>query len=473
MTVDAAPLTPEAPAHHHVHRHVDDLPFSRAHLKIWGLSAAGMLMGGYSIYLMGVVLPLLKRDSDFSMSDWQVGAIAAAGVFGLFLGAVIFGSVVDKFGRRLMYRLDPLILIVFGTATALSPDPWWMMVSQVFFGMGIGADYPIGSAYVSETMPKRMRARMIGGVIACQAVGGVLAVIAGFVLLDLFEDVSVWRWMIGSVVPIALIVFVFRLGIQESPRWLAEQGRIDEACTALRNLLGPDVELVIPPQAARHRPKPHSWSELFSPAMRRRTILTTVPWLCMDIAVYGMGIFTPIILVQMHFGPSAGDAGSTFIAQRLGAIEGSAFVDAFLIVGFAIGIALMSRVARIRMQILGFACMTAGLGLLAAGASFHDSMPLVIAGFVLFNTMMNAGPNLTTYTIPAEVFPVRLRASGHGLATGFGKIGATSGVLLFPVIQQHIGLIGTLALVAGIALLGALMTAAFRVDPEAEAVDTD
>ncbi len=473
MTVGRSKIAPNAPAHHHVHRHVDNLPFSRAHLRIWASSAAGMLMGGYAIYSMGVVLPLLDRDPAFEVSTWQLGAIPAAGVFGLLLGAVVFGGVVDRFGRKIVYRLNPLVLAVTGFATAIAPTPEWMIASQLLFGMGVGSDYPIGSAYVSETMPRAMRPRLIGAVIASQAVGGVLAVGVGFVLLDHAQNAGVWRWLIGSVVPIAALTFAVRLTIPESPRWLAEQGRVDEACAALRSMLGRNVELTIPEDARPHSPRPVSWAELFAPGMRRRTILTTVPWLCMDIGVYGIGTFTPLILVQMHFADAADGKHATFIAERLSAIEGSGFVDVFLVLGFAIGIALMGHVSRIRMQALGFVCMALGLGVLAAGSRFGNPLWLVLPGFALFNTMMNAGPNLTTYTIPAEVFPVRLRASGHGLATACGKVGATCSVLLFPTIQREIGLVATLGTVAAIALLGGIITLLFRVDPEAEAIDTD
>ena len=105
-------------------------------------------------------------------------------------------------------------------------------------------------------------------------------------------------------------------------------------------------------------------------------------------------------------------------------------------------------------QILGFLCMAAGLALIATGLLRGDDMVFIVAGFILFNTMMNAGPNLATYTIPSEVFPVRLRASGHGLATGAGKLGATAVVLLFPIVQDALGLMATLLIVAGFAILG-------------------
>ena len=433
------PLPADAPAHQHVHQHVDEMRFGSRHLKVWLLSAAGLLMGGYSFVSIGVALPLMAKDPDFPITEWQTGAIAAAAVFGRLLGAVIFGSLVDRYGRKIMYRVDPLILVVFGIATVLSPNPWWMIAFQVLFGMGIGGDYPICSAYVSEVMPKRLRSRMVAGVMACQAVGSVLAALVGFLLLWSFPDVSTWHWILVSVVPFALVVFLLRMTVPESPKWLAEQGRIDEAAAAIKKLLGPDAELDIPEQAPVEKAEKSSWGELFGPAMRRRTILTAVPWLCMDIAVYGVGIFTPVILVQLHMQGNVTGIDNVFIANRLGAIEGSVFIDLFLVVGFALGIALMSRVTRIRMQILGFLCMAVGLGLIATGSLRGNDMVFIVAGFILFNTMMNAGPNLSTYTIPSEVFPVRLRASGHGLATGCGKLGATAGVLFFPIVQGSPG----------------------------------
>ena len=370
------PLALDTPAHHHLHRHVDELPFSRHHLKIWLLSAAGLLMGGYSFVSIGLVLPLMANDPSFTINEWQTGAIAAAAVFGRMLGAIIFGSLVDRYGRKIMYRLDPLIIVVFGIATVLAPNPGWMIVFQVLFGMGLGGDYPISSAYVSETMPKRLRSRMVAGVMACQAVGSVLAALAGFFLLRSSPDIATWHWILVSVVPIALVTFLLRLTIPESPKWLAEQGRIDEAVAALKKLLGPDVEPHIPDQAPLKKFKKPSLGELFGPNMRRRTILTAVPWLCMDIAVYGVGIFTPIILVQLHMQGTITGIDNVFIGQRLGAIEGSVFIDLFLVVGFAIGIALVNKVALIRMQILGFVCMAIGLGLIATGSLRGNEMVL-------------------------------------------------------------------------------------------------
>ncbi|HEX2842516.1 MFS transporter [Hyphomicrobium sp.] len=458
-------LSAGAPAHYHVHNAVDEMPFGWRHLRVWAVSAAGLLMAGYSFFMIGIVLPLMQKDPSFPLSTFQSGAIAAAGIVGTLVGALVFGSLVDRFGRKWIFRLDPAILCVFGIASALAPNAAWLIAAQFLFGLGIGGDYPIAEAYVSETMPRRIRSRMVAGVIACQAVGGVLAAAVGYWALKFNPTIFEWRWMLASIVPIAAVVFLLRLQIPESPRWLAEHGRIDEATQALVDLLGPGAMCSIPQEAPIIPPPTSSWFDLFRADMRKQTALICLPWPCMDIAVYGIGIFTPLILLQIHADTAVSDISNSFIAQRLGAIKGAGLMDAALVGGFVLGIALMIRTTRVGMQILGFICMFVGLLLVMLGTALGNTPLLIFSGFILFNTMMNAGPNLTTYTMPTEIMPVRLRASAAGLGAACGKAGAAIVTLLFPLLLGKLGLVGTLAVVATFAVLGALATYRFRVQP--------
>lgn len=458
-----------APAHLHVHHAVDTAAFGWPHLRLWLIAAGGLLLGGFTFFMVGIVLPLLKQDAAFGIELWQVGAIGAAGLLGRLLGALLFGGLVDRHGRKTMFRLDPLMIAVFGAASAFAPHAGWLIAFQVLVGMGVGGDYPIAQAYVSEAMPVRWRSRLVAGVIACQAVGELLAAAVGFALLYHDPVAGAWRSIALAIVPLALVLFFLRLRVPESPKWLAEQGRIDEARAAMRRLLGPDIELTIPPEAPVRNLGKAGWSEMFSPQARRATILTAVPWALQDVAVYGIGIFTPMILLQLHLHGDYGAIAPPAIAQRLSAIRGSGIVDVFLVAGFLLGIAIMGRVQLLKMQIAGFVCMAAGLALVAAGSADHDNLPLIVVGFILFNTMLNAGPNLTTYTMPSEVFPVRLRATGHGFATSVGKLGATICTLVFPALIAHLGVAATLLIVSVLSIVGAAVTWAFRVAPGADA----
>jgi MFS family permease len=203
---------------------------------------------------------------------------------------------------------------------------------------------------------------------------------------------------------------------------------------------------------------------LFSRPYRTRTLLVSVPWFLMDIATYGVGLFTPVILGAMHFG--AGATGT--IAADFADAKGSGAIDAFLLVGFLVGLWAVPRFGRIRMQVVGFLGMMLGmLVLLYASLAAHGTsaqVPLIIGGFVLFNLAMNAGPNATTFTLGPELFPTAVRALASGFGAAVAKAGATLGTFLLPQVRVAFGLEGVLSLMAAVAALGAIATLAFSVE---------
>jgi hypothetical protein len=211
--------------------------------------------------------------------------------------------------------------------------------------------------------------------------------------------------------------------------------------------------------------------QLFSRRWRRRTVFTAVPWFLMDIATYGVGIFTPTRLASL----SLAGANTTFIADDIVSTKGTAVLDIFLVIGFALAIVLVDRIGRVPLQLTGFAVMTLALCILAVGGQLPGGgeahIGMVIVGFALFNTFMNLGPNATTFALPAEVFPSEMRTAGHGFATGCGKLGAALGTFLFPVLLAVIGQSALLYAVAVACALGFLVTLAFRVEQRGRSLD--
>jgi nitrate/nitrite transporter NarK len=156
------------------------------------------------------------------------------------------------------------------------------------------------------------------------------------------------------------------------------------------------------------------------------------------------------------------------LAAEYADIKGSAAVDLFLLVGFLVGLWVVPRVGRIRMQVIGFGGMVVGmLTLLIAtqldgGAGRH--VGLVLTGFVIFNLLMNAGPNSTTFTLSPELFPTQLRASASGFAAGTAKLGATLGVFVLPIFKSSFGIPAVLGSMAVVSFLGLLVTAVVARD---------
>jgi hypothetical protein len=178
----------------------------------------------------------------------------------------------------------------------------------------------------------------------------------------------------------------------------------------------------------------------------------------MDVATYGVGLFTPVILGALHFASS----GAGTVASVFADAEGSGLIDLFVLIGFGAGILAVPRFGRIPMQVAGMAIGMLLLMLAAlAGDGPHAHLGLVIAGFVLFNFAMNAGPNATTFTLAPILFPTGIRASASGFAAASAKIGATLGTFLVPQIQAAWGLVGVLALMAFVSVGGLIATAAF------------
>lgn len=440
---------------------LDNAPINRLHMKIWFTCAMGVFLDGFDFFIIGLAYPLISQDMGLS-DPFLEGVVVAAAIVGAMVGASTLGPLTDRMGRKKVYVVNLVAFVVFALFSALSWDVWSLLVSRFLLGLGIGAEYPISASFISEIVPSRRRGSMLIGCFAFQALGMLFGALAGLVVLEVYPQTHAWRWMLALGMVPAILVSFLRLTAPESPRWLISRGRVEEASAILSELLGREVS----PEQARSietTTRPPRYAELFAPQNRRRLVLATVPWFLMDIATYGVGLFTPIILAAMAFGGKG-----SLVATELASVEGAAFLDVFLVVGFLLAMRYIDRLGRIPLQLAGFASMAAGLFVLAwtttapGGSQAH--LPMVFFGFILFNLMMNAGPNSTTYVLPAEIFETGIRASAHGLASASAKFGAAVGVFFFPVLRDMLGMTATLVAVGCICLLAMAVTYVFRVE---------
>lgn len=452
---------------------LDGAALTRLHARYWLLAALGILLDGFDFFIVGVASPLIAED--FHVGDATKGLLCAAAIVGAMLGAGLLGPIADRIGRRRIFQLDLALFAVFSLLCMLAWSVWSLVAFRFMLGIAVGLDYPIAASYLAEVLPARDRGRLLVGAFSLQAVGIMLGALVGLVVLLALPDVESWRIMLGfGVVPAVLIMWL-RRGTPESPRWLAQNGHEAEAARVGEALVRHPVTVT---EADRQRAtvvpegmKALLQPELFKRKMIRRTVFTTVPWFLMDMATYGVGIFTPTLLAALALaGPDA-----TFISDDIASAGGTALLDVFLVVGFVIAISQVERIGRVPLQLLGFAVMAVALSMVAAaerlpgGGDAH--LWLVALGFGLFNTFMNAGPNATTYALPAEVFPSEMRAAGHGFAAACGKLGAAVGVFLFPIVQDDIGTSALLFALAAACLLAFAITLGFRIEPRGRSLD--
>jgi MFS family permease len=416
---------------------LDLAPMRGAQYRLFLLSTGGTLLNGFSLVVLGVALPLII--DQFAIGPGMVGLIGAAIVLGAVVGSAAGGPAADRFGRRPAYLVDMLVVAAGGALSAVAADPTTVLIGQFVVGFGVGIDFPVSGAYVAEFMPKSARGRMIVATIAFQSVGMLVAAAVAMAGLTALDQLGAWRAFFAVEAALAGIVFLCRLSLPESARWYMSRGRNAEAAQAIARIL-PSDRTKLEQLAAAAGPAVHNVSKLpqqsqplgigalFSAAYRTRTILVSVPWFLMDVATYGVGLFTPIILGGMALsgrlgGPVANDFADT---------RGTGAIDLFLLIGSLLSLWVVPRFGRMGMQNLGFVGMTVGMLILLfatlqqGGPARHA--PLVLVGFILFNLLMNLGPNATTFTMPPELFPTQMRASASGFAGSVAKLGATVGI---------------------------------------------
>ena len=450
---------------------LDDAPFTLKHAHIWFLSSMGIFLDGFDLFVMSIALPLII--TRFSASPLAQGAVGAASVVGAIFGALIGGRLCDKFGRKKVFLADLIIFIVFAVLSSFAWDLGSLILFRFLLGIGIGADYPICASYVCEFMPTRIRGRMMIAAFSFQAVGIFAAAAFGLFILAVHPVGSAWRWMLVAGAAPALLILVLRRTVPESARWHIQRGEWKLAMGVVRHLI-PDFTIkgeTKPPvkDAVKDEPEKRAWHShladyagLFSRQNLRRTILVTVPWFLMDFAFYGVGIFTPI-LIASFMGSNA--AGFNFIAQDFFSTEYTVFLDIFLVIGFILNILFIEKIGRIRLQLAGFIGMAAGMFILAASQSGSQTITaLAFVGFGLFNLLMNWGPNATTFLLPAELFPTRLRGTAHGFASALAKVGAACGIVFVPVMKASCGVQATIIMMGVICVVAFVVTWLTRID---------
>ena len=448
--------------------------------RIWWLAAAGKFFEGMMVFMTGVAMPLINWE--FHLTELQRGMVGAAALFGILIGASALGGLADHFGRKMMFIAEMALFTLFLILVALSPNVTCLIIFLFGLGLALGCDYPTAHLIISESIPTRARGCLVLSAFGFQALGALAGTAIGFIILK--HDVSAgdWRWMYACAIIPALIVLVGRFFVPQSPHWLMEKGRVEEAEEAMLVLLSRQpayphkitlFKAPEPPTSEKQKKEP-SLLKLFKKKNRRATILASLPWFLQDLGTYGIGIFTPTILAAT-IGMAQGSPRNLtdLIYRDMLSAKGAAAIDTLLIVGIFAAIYFADRLGRITLQILGFIGCALGLAVAAASTHFQGSlkMVLIFSGFLIFNFMTNMGPNAMTYLLAGEVFPTKIRGVGAGFAASFAKMGAVLTAFLFPLLLKDIGTQTLLLALVGTSLLGALVTWIFRIETNGVSIE--
>ena len=267
---------------------LDRLPATR---HIWGMVAL-LSLGGmfefYDLFFTGYVVPGLVKAgllANVSLAIFSGPAAFVAATFGgLFIGTFVFGYVADRYGRRTIFTWSMLWYSATTMIMAVQTTGMGVCLWRLIAGIGIGVELVTIDTYLSELMPKEMRGRAFAINQAIQfCVVPVVALLAYLLVPQAPYGIDGWRWvvLIGSAG--AIVVWFLRRGLPESPRWLINQGRLDEAnqvTAAIETRVRADLNGAMLPQPAAHdvgRTEPIGrFAEIWSPPYRSRTIMLVV-----------------------------------------------------------------------------------------------------------------------------------------------------------------------------------------------------
>ncbi|MBO0775222.1 MAG: MFS transporter [Actinobacteria bacterium] len=424
---------------------LDDASLGKFHLRAAVVSGMGFFTDAYDLFVIGIASALIA--TEWHLSDSRLALLNATMLGAAFLGAFVFGRFADLLGRKKVYWLVAAIMIAGALGSALSPSFWVLIGFRFLLGLGVGGDYPVSAVLMSEYANRRDRGRLVGLVFSTQALGLIVGPLIALALLGAGTGTgTAWRVMLAlGAVPAAAVVYL-RTKMPESPRYqLQVLGKARDAASQLAAFSDGQVTAT-PAPMIRHEMGLRAFL-----ANRRWLVMlagTAGTWFLLDYAYYGNTISTPQILSLIS--PSA--STTTKIALQL-----AIFVVA-AVPGYVLAIARMDRIGRRRLQLIGFAMMAVCFAVIAIVPGMTTTVVpfLLVYGISYFFTEF--GPNMTTFVMPSELYPVTMRATGHGISAGIGKFGAFVGVFLFPILDNGLGLRGTLLLTAGVSVAGMLLT---------------
>ncbi|MFP3218422.1 MAG: MFS transporter [Acidianus sp.] len=463
-------------------RPIDSLKLTFNHIKIWYTAGMGFFTDAYDLLVIGYILATIEDSYKYAGivmpgftsylvgpdKDFWNGLLASIALWAAILGQIVFGFLGDYWGRKKVYGVEATLLTIGAFLSALSPNLIWLIIFRFLMGVGIGGDYPISATIMSEYANVRDRGKLTALVFSNQALGSLAAAAVGIISAVAFPPCIAWRVMAGfGAIPAATVIYL-RRKVPETPRYsLLAKGNVEEAKKAA-SFLGGDIDIQKPVLAKRM-----SLSEILS---KYGTLLigTAIPWFILDIAFYGTGLYSSPIIAPIFGSPFPKSATVLTLSEFQGDLAYALFLGAvpFLVgfPGYFTAVALLDKLGRKVIQIQGFTMMAIIYLLVSAvmivtytakGPKVSGFLIPAEAAFLLYALsffFIDFGPNTTTFVIPAEVYPVRFRTTGHGISAASGKLGAAITTYLFPTLLNSMGIKNLLVMLAVVSIIGALLT---------------
>lgn len=386
---------------------IDNAKFSAFHRRVLMLCLLIIIFDGYDLVIYGVALPLLMKE--WALTPVQAGWLASSALFGMMIGAMAFGMLSDKLGRKKTILLCVVLFSGFTFLGSFADSPTTFALLRFMAGLGIGGVMPNVVALTSEYAPKRMRSTLVAVMFSGYAIGGMASALLGSVLVPMYG----WKIMFQiAVIPLLLLPVLWML-LPESLQYLTSKQRNAEAKTIIGKLDNgyQTQDFEIEPLVISHEDSA-PLKALFQQGRTASTILFWLAFFMCLLMVYALGSWLPKLMIQAGYslGASMLFLFALNIGGMVGAIGGGMLADRFHV-----------------KPVLVTLFFTGAIALVLLG--FNSPMPVLytLIGIAGATTI---GSQILLYTFVAQFYPSSLRSTGMGWASGIGRIGAMVGPVL-------------------------------------------
>jgi MFS transporter, AAHS family, 4-hydroxybenzoate transporter len=388
---------------------IEQQPVGSFQIKLLLTCAAVLFLDGFDTQAIGYVAPALAKE--WNLTKGALGPVFSAGLFGLMIGALFFGPLADRVGRKKIIIFATLAFGIGTLATAFINDVTTLLTIRFLTGLGLGGAMPNAVAMTSEFSPHRRRATMVMIMFCGFSVGAALGGLFAAAMIPQFG----WRsvFVVGGIAPLLLVpILMWRL--PESVRFLALTGRAHDRVAELLRAIAPGATFAPATQFAVHEPGLAGMPvlHLFSEGRTVATLLLWVVFFMSLLDLYFLANWLPTVL---------NDLGAS--------VSASAAIGSMLQVGGVVGtFALGSVIDRFSFRALALVYFAAVFAVGAIGQLGHSAvfvtMAIFAAGFCI------VGGQIAANALTATFYPTAVRATGVGWALGIGRVGSIVGPLI-------------------------------------------
>lgn len=390
-----------------VHTVIDGARFTRFHWMVMALCALLLIFDGYDLFIYGVVLPSIMQQ--WNLTPLQAGALGSYALFGMMFGALAFGTLADRIGRK---KGIAICFVLFSSATILNgfaSSPTEFGIFRFLAGLGCGGLMPNAVALMNEYAPKRLRSTLVAVMFSGYSLGGMLAAGVGIYMLPRFG----WESMFfAAAIPLLLLPLIL-WKLPESVGFLVRQGRHEQARAILAKV-DPELRIDAADQLQMTDAKGHGVAvlELFREGRALRTLCLWLAFFCCLLMVYALSSWLPKLMAGAGY--SLGSSLSFLLALNFGGMAG-AILGGWLGDRFNLG----------KVMVAFFVAAAVSISLLG----FKSPTPLLY-GLIFIAGATTIGTQILLYAGAAQFYGLSIRSTGLGWASGIGRNGAIVGPLL-------------------------------------------